>query len=94
MDQQSEIPNLLLGAASRWADVAANVALDLEGFHVAGGTTHITTLQADSIYAGNDEENPDRIKPLVSMESLDPHKPTHTFPNAGVTVLEIPIIPI
>ncbi len=84
---------LILFSVNRSLNTAANVTFDLEGFHPASGTMRVTTLQANSIYASNNEEHPDRIKPVISTEVLSPQKVVHTFPNASVTVIEIPLTP-
>ena len=83
--------HVLLFCVNRSLTAAANVALTLSAFHVGSGSMRVTTISSDSIYAQNSEETPDRVKPVVSVESVQPGTIAHTFPSASVTVLEIPI---
>ncbi len=51
----------------------------------------VTTLQAESLLSANTDEHPDLIKPVTSTEALARGPLTHSFPNASVTVLDIPL---
>ncbi len=60
--------------------------IDLRGFR-PGPRARIATLAAQSIYAANDEANPEAIRPAeVSVETGAAL--AHTFPRASVTVIE------
>ena len=48
------------------------------------------SLSTDSILAENDEEDPNRVKPVTQTEAVHGAF-THKFPNASVTVIEIPM---
>lgn len=64
--------------------------IDLRGLGIAAGTVKVTTIAADSILAENNEEHPQSVAPTTRMT---PYEGTldFTFPNASVTVLEVPI---
>jgi alpha-N-arabinofuranosidase len=82
---------LLLFCVNRSLFTAAHVELDLSNLKSASGPMRITTLEGETILAENTEEQPDLVKPVTSTETVRPGKLAHTFPNASVTVLEIPL---
>ncbi len=82
---------LLLFCVNRSLTAATHAELDLSGIKPAAGPMRITTLEAETILSENTEEDPDMVKPTIATESIKPGKLTHTFPNASVTVLEIPL---
>ena len=84
---------LLLFCVNRSLTTAANAEFDLASFHVGSGPMRASTLEAETILSENNEEHPDLIKPTTSMESIPSGRLVHTFPNASVTVLEIPLAP-
>ena len=53
----------------------------------AGPEVIVHTLTGDSILSGNDEENPERVRPITSRLKLGGDSLRHTFPPASVTVL-------
>lgn len=60
--------------------------IDLHGFSAAG-KVRIQTLQAGSIYEGNNETDPEHVVPVESAGAVASDKLTHTFPHESVTVL-------
>ena len=50
----------------------------------------VTTLKAGNILAENSEEDPENVRPRTQQEAINGHF-THKFPNASVTVIEIPL---
>ncbi len=65
-------------------DIAATV--DLSGFSAAPEVM-AHTLAGGSLLARNDEENPERVRPVNSRLTLSGASLRHTFPAASVTVL-------
>lgn len=63
---------------------------DFAGMGVKEGTAKVATLAADNILTENDEEEPERVKPVSQTEPLRPGY-THKFPAASVTMIEIPL---
>ncbi len=83
---------LLLFCVNRSLNTAAHAEMDLAGFKTAAGTMRVTTLEAETTLSENSEEEPDLVQPTTSTEPIKAGKLTHIFPNASVTVLEIPIV--
>jgi alpha-N-arabinofuranosidase len=67
-------------------DLPARIALD--GFRAAP-TAAAQTLSAASIYAANDEEQPERIVPVPATANVKNSELLYTFPHASVTRLEL-----
>ena len=82
---------LILFCVNRSLTTAAHAELDLASLRVAKGPMRVSTLEAETILSENNEEHPDLVQPTTSTESVNSGKFTHTFPNASVTVLEIPL---
>ena len=53
----------------------------------------VSTLEAETILSQNNEEQPDLVRPTLSTEIIRSGKLSHTFPNASVTTLDIPLAP-
>ena len=84
--------HLLLFATNRDLTRPLTAQLDLSALGVPGsGTAHITTLQAENILVENDEEDPNRVLPSENTIEGKGSSFTHTFPNASVTLISIPI---
>ena len=84
---------LLLFCVNRSLTTAAHADFDLGGLRVGKEPMRVSTLEAETILSQNTEEHPDLVKPTTSTESVNSGRLTHTFPNASVTVLEIPLAP-
>jgi alpha-N-arabinofuranosidase len=68
------------------ADIPASMRLhDLSAVKTA--TVH--TLSASNLADGNDEVFPTRVKPMDSVEVVQPEGWTHVFPHASVTVIAL-----
>jgi alpha-N-arabinofuranosidase len=67
-------------------DLPARIALD--GFRAAP-TVAVQTLSAASVYAANDEEQPERVVPVPATANLKNSELLYTFPRASVTRLEL-----
>jgi hypothetical protein len=50
----------------------------------------VTTIAGDGVLAENDEYKPDRVIAVTQTERFTA-KHSYIFPNASVTVLEIPL---
>jgi hypothetical protein len=50
----------------------------------------VTTIAGDGVLAANDEYDPDRVVAVTHTETFTA-KQSYTFPNASVTVIEIPL---
>ena len=85
--------HLLLFATNRDLTRSFPAQLDLSalGTPIASGPAHVTTLQADNILVENDEEDPNRVLPTETAVPFKGNNYTHTFPNASVTVISIPL---
>ncbi len=55
----------------------------------AGHSAAVHMLSSRSLADANDEEFPNRVKPVDSVESVESNGWTHTFPHASVTVLSL-----
>lgn len=81
---------LILFCLNRDLTRPAKAAIDLRSLGVTKGAANITVIGGETILAENDEQNPQRIAP----ESRTMHFAGDfnlTFPNASVTVIEIPL---
>jgi alpha-N-arabinofuranosidase len=65
-------------------DIPANV--EVAGFS-AGGEAQVKTLRAGSLDEGNDEDEPDRVIPVKTQESMKNGRLRHVFPHESVTVI-------
>jgi len=82
--------SLVLFCVNRYLTRSLTASFDLASLGVKGKSAKVTTLAADSILAENDEEDPNRVKPVTQTEAVHGAF-THKFPNASVTVIEIPM---
>ncbi len=84
--------HLLVFATNRDLTRPLTAQLDLSALGApVTGTAHVTTLQAENILVENDEEDPNRVLPTENAEPLKGNRYTHTFPNASVTVISVPL---
>lgn len=82
--------SLVLLCVNRHLTRSLTAHFDFAGLGAKGPSAKVTTLAADSILAVNDEEDPNRVKPVSHSEAVHDGF-EHTFPNASVTVIEIPL---
>ena len=81
---------LLLLCVNRHVTRPESTVIDLSSFGVDSGLAQITTIAGDGVLAENDEYNPDRVTAVMHAERFTA-KRSYTFPNASVTVIEIPL---
>ncbi|HEY6374804.1 MAG TPA: alpha-L-arabinofuranosidase C-terminal domain-containing protein [Edaphobacter sp.] len=82
--------SLVLLCVNRNLTKSLLATLDFADIGVKEGTAKVTTVAADNILIENDEEEPERVKPVLQTEPLQPGY-THKFPAASVTMIEIPL---
>ncbi len=82
--------SLVLFCVNRYLTRSLTASFNFESLGAKGKVAKVTTLAADSILTENDEEDPNRVKPVVHTEAVHGIF-THKFPNASVTVIEIPL---
>ena len=67
-------------------DISTNIRLhDFTAAHAVA----VHTLSAPNLADANDEVAPDRVKPVDSVEVVQPDGWTHTFRHASVTVISL-----
>ncbi len=64
--------------------------IDLSEWMAAAAPAKVTTLTAENILQENDEEEPGRVAPVTQTEAAGKTF-RHKFPNASVTVIEVPV---
>ena len=82
--------SLVLLCVNRNLIRSLSATFDFAGLGLNGGTARVTTLAAENILTENDEEEPERVKPVSQTELLQSGY-THKFPTASVTMIEIPL---
>lgn len=82
---------LLLFCVNRSLTTAAHASFTLAGLGIKAGPMKVTTLESDSLFAENTEEEPTRVQPVIATETVKAGDLNHIFPNASVTVLELPL---
>jgi alpha-N-arabinofuranosidase len=88
--QSEDGSKLLLLCVNRDVTRPESALIDLSSFAVDSGPAQVTTIAGDSVLAANDESNPDRVIAVTHTERFTA-KHSYTFPNASVTVIEIPL---
>jgi alpha-L-arabinofuranosidase len=88
--QSEDGSKLLLLCVNRHISRPESAVIDLSSFEVGSGLAQVTTIAGDGLLAENDEYNPDRVIAVVHTERFTA-KSSYTFPNASVTVIEIPL---
>lgn len=81
---------LLMLCVNRHLTRALSAKIDLGSLELASGSARITSITGENILTENDEENPQRVVPATHTHSLTGGL-TYSFPNASVTVIEIPL---
>ncbi|WP_348267186.1 alpha-L-arabinofuranosidase C-terminal domain-containing protein [Edaphobacter paludis] len=82
--------SLILLCVNRHLTQSLTASFDLTSLGVKGRSAKVTTLAADSILAENDAKDPNKVKPVTQTEAVHGSF-SHKFPNASVTVIEIPM---
>jgi alpha-N-arabinofuranosidase len=82
--------SLVLFCVNRHLTKSLTANFDFAGLGVKGRVAKVTTIAADNILAENNEEKPEEVKPVTNTEELRGMF-THKFPNASVTIIEIPM---
>ncbi len=82
--------SLILLCVNRDLKQPLTASFDVASLGLKGSTAKVTTLAAGGILAENDAKNPNQVKPVTRTEAVNGNF-THTFPNASVTVIEIPM---
>jgi alpha-N-arabinofuranosidase len=88
--QSEDGSKLLLLCVNRHVSRPESAVIDLSSFKVDSGPAHVTTIAGDGVLAENDEYKPDRVIAVTQTERFTA-KHSYIFPNASVTVLEIPL---
>jgi alpha-N-arabinofuranosidase len=81
--------SLVLFCVNRHLTQPLTASFDFASLGVKGRVAKVTTLEADSVLAENNEEKPAQVKPVTDSEAVQGTF-THKFPPASVTVIEIP----
>ena len=88
--QSEDGSRLLLLCVNRDVSRSESAVIDLSSFEVDSAPAQVTTIAGDGVLAGNDEYHPDRVVAVTHTEKFTARH-SYTFPNASVTVLEIPL---
>lgn len=78
---------LTLFCVNRATNHDLNAEIDLKGFHPAKGYAQV--LRADTIYEGNDENDPTRVVPKKQNMAMVSSVIHHTFPHESITVITL-----
>ncbi len=81
---------LLLFCVNRHITRPESAMIDPGSFKVDDGSVRVTTVASDSVLTANDEYNPGRVTAVTRTERFTARH-LYTFPNASVTVIEIPL---
>ena len=81
---------LVLLCVNRDLHRSETAEIDLSGWVTNAVSAKVTTLTGESILQENDEEEPGRVTPVTQTEPVQAIF-RHKFPNASVTVVEIPV---
>jgi alpha-N-arabinofuranosidase len=81
---------VLLFCVNRHLTRALKAKIDVSTLGIASGAVKITTIASESILTENDEEDPQRVAPVTHTRQLTGDL-DYTFPNASITVVEIPL---
>jgi alpha-N-arabinofuranosidase len=87
--QSEDGSKLLLLCVNRNVTRPESAVIDLSSVGVDSGPAQVTTIADDGVLAENDEYNPERVIAVTHAERFTA-KHSYTFPNASVTVIEIP----
>ena len=82
--------HLILLCVNRHLTRPQAARFDLGNLVPRTGDAKITTISAENILSENDEEAPNRVTPVTRTQPLSGPL-AYTFPNASVTVIELPM---
>jgi alpha-N-arabinofuranosidase len=88
--QSEDGSKLLLFCVNRDVSSPESAVVDLSSFRVDSMPAQVTTIAGDGVLAANDEYNPERVVAVTHTERFT-GKHSYIFPNASVTVLEVPL---
>ena len=88
--QSKDRSKVLLFCVNRHLTRALKATIDVSSLGIASGAVKITTIASESILTENDEEDPQRVAPVTHTRQLAGNL-DYTFPNASITVVEIPL---
>ena len=88
--QSRDGSKLLLLCVNRHLTRALAAKIDVSALGIAGGSAKITTIAGENVLTENDEEDPQRVAPVTHTRQLAGDF-DYTFPNASITVVEIPL---
>ncbi len=88
--QSKDRSKVLLFCVNRHLTRALKATIDVSSLGIASGAVKITTIASESILTENDEEDPQRVAPVTHTRQLAGDV-DYTFPNASITVIEIPL---
>jgi alpha-L-arabinofuranosidase len=88
--QSEDGSKLLLLCVNRHVTRPEPALIDLSSIGVDSGPAQVTTIAGDGVLAENDAYNPDRVVAVTHTERFTAEH-SYTFPNASVTVIEIPL---
>ncbi len=86
--ESADNKSLLLFCVNRHLTRAATAELDLTPLSVKPGSAKITTITGETIYAANEDVEPEQVFPQVRTQPAT-GKLTHTFPSKSITIIEI-----
>lgn len=81
---------LLLLCVNRHLTRTLPADINLDALGIAGGSATITTISGENILVENDEEDPRRVLPVTHSLGFKGDL-KYTFPNASITLVEIPL---
>jgi len=88
--QSEDKSKLVLLCVNRNVSRPESAVIDLSSFLLDTGPGRVTTIAGDGVLTENDEYNSNRIIAVTHIERFT-GKHSYVFPNASVTVLEIPL---
>lgn len=87
--QSEDGSKLVLLCVNRHVTRPESAVIDLSSFGLESGPAQVTTIAGYGVLAENNEYNPDRVIAVTHTETFTARH-SYTFPNASVTVIEIP----
>ena len=88
--QSEDKSKLVLLCVNRNLSRPESAVIDLSSFVLEPGLARVTTIAGDGVLAENDEYTPNRLIAATCTQRFTLKQP-YVFPNASVTVIEIPL---